>query len=237
MSLTRGFTDLSPGRHSMRTLAYLSFGIFVLLMVTACSATKVVNKPQDIRADSESNIVLMSYDIAIIGSDPDRNYHISNHLSFRCLNTSTGKEADCFLIPVSRGKKDMNGLSLGVFQADAAKPYKMDFGDYVLQSVHFQVQIGVETTFQCTTGKKGKTICTPVDTPIYASGRAELPQPVAFRVSPGRGCVVGHFKIRMQGDDLIEFEQTPAIENPAQRVSAGVRTAVQNHVSGSCRSS
>lgn len=219
---------------AMRTIVVLAMCIAVVTSLYGCSSTKVVTKARDIKSDGETNIVLMSYDAAVIGADVNRSFSSVNTISFRCLNESTGKTAACFSIPITRGKRTLNGLTLNLFQADAAKPYQMKHGRYVIQSVNFQIQIGVETTESCHKNKKGILICTPVYTPIHTTGNADLPQPIAFSVSSGPGCFVGHFEIRMQLDDLLEFEHTIAVEAPAQRVSASVRAAVGDHVTRLC---
>jgi len=101
-----------------------------LILLSGCAVNKI-HIAEDVKADDKGNIVFMGYDIVI----PDTRI-INIHIQCSSSNIENNKHKRCFTIPVTPGKTTYKGASA----------YKMDFGEYKIDSIVFQIKTGRKTT-------------------------------------------------------------------------------------------
>ncbi len=124
--------DINKRKHYMSDQV-IPLIIISLILLPGC-ATNKIHIAENVKTDNKGNIVFMGYDIVI----PDT--RITN-IHIQCSSNNIKKNKRCFNIPITPGKTTYKGAST----------YKMDFGEYKIDSIVFEIKTGKKTT-QLTNG-------------------------------------------------------------------------------------
>jgi len=210
-----------------RRASFFLAGVTTLILLTGCAAAKkVTDNPDKIVDDGENNSVLLSYELVMDAVEKHSSVSTTS-LRLYC----EGKQTPCFRLKAGfAGRKQIDGFVTNRFQTEGAAVYQMEYGEYDLTSAKHSVIIDKWREQTCYNDKKGKRRCyytTKEDDTDYS---VSLPADARFFVAPGPGCYMGHMKINMSDNELVEFEFAADMNRVNDDMLAKLSPAIQGVV-------
>jgi len=208
----------------------------VLTVLTGCTSAKSISKAKDITDNGRDNVVLLSYDFTsdVFDRHPSVN---NNNIDIKCSLPGDGTaRPTCFSITLPYTGKTEEGNSVyHRFTKSDVQTFKLRYGEYPLERLLYSVVYDVRQEPYCYTNKKKRVVCSTRTERDYNRFNAELPEVVSFNVEAGAGCYLGHMKIRVVGNEVVDFELIPDM-NPEifDKLPDTLRDVTRAHVTKNC---
>ncbi|MBX2879417.1 MAG: hypothetical protein KTR32_05755 [Granulosicoccus sp.] len=178
----------------------------VAALLVGCAQTSSSIRPEEIRDDGQHNVVVLTYDIKLYV--PNRHSSVSNTaLTFKCPQEKRAAGGLCFDLSVPYlGTRQIDGDGLHSFEHTGAKAVKIEYDDYLIQSVLHDVLINREPRTYCWLDKKlGEELCKTTVQEQTQTYSARIPEPIAVKVSSGSGCYLGHLELHMHNNQITSY--------------------------------
>lgn len=209
-------------------LAGASFG--------GCATGRLVESAESVGDDGERNVVLLSYDVTLDTFDREPGVE-GVHLRLRCAaDRALFDSPVCFGIDVPYvGQQEREGTLWHAFASEGAGLYRMEYGDYLLDSASFSVLIDRDPETRCYETRKGRTQCYSITRDEQERVAEVLPESVAFEVAPGPGCYFGHLTLRVAGGRVVDYRLERTLDEAAfERLPPSLAAPAREHVRRAC---